>query len=344
MKRIVWSISLLILFLNTLWTPLTYAEEYAQESAKAEVIGDIPTDDVVENDEGEEQSPQFPVNENFDNDQEPEIDPVEPVNLVVENPEELEVPVVDEWSWGVVEHPVVNPEDDTTWSWWNQWGENGDNPDALSWGNQEAGSWTETSWTGWSSTEISEDEGWDSWIISNITSALQDFLSTIRFFFVSDDNDYIKESKINWIETITLEDPENWETITIMDRNLWAEDNDIQFEDSYGYYYQWWNNNWFEEVNDSNVTSLLAVYSWKYEWIGYTRDNKFRVGGNDIWEDDEEWRSNYDELWYLWEDEEIQWPCPEGYHIPSMKEWNKLVSIWTKIHTQEEKMEKMKLK
>ena len=354
MKRIVWSISLLILLLNTLWIPLTYAEEYAQESEKTEVIGDIPTDDVVENDEGEEQSPQFPVNENFDNDQEPEIDPVEPVNLVVENPEELEVSVVDEWSWGVVEHPVVNPEDDTTWSWWNQWGENGDNPDALSWGNQEAGSWTwgqvstetdfsggntESSWTGWSSTEISEDEGWDSWIISNITSALQDFLSTIRFFFVSDDNDYIKESKINWIETITLEDPENWETIIIMDRNLWAEDNDIQSENSYGNYYQWWNNNGFEEVNDSNVTSLLAVYSWKYEWIGYTRDNKFRVGSNDIWEEDEEWRSNYDELWYLWEDEEVQWPCPEGYHIPSIEEWNKLVSVWTKIHTQDEQDE-----
>ena len=352
MKRIVWSISLLILLLNTLWIPLTYAEEYAQESEKAEVIGDIPTDDVVENDEGEEQSPQFPVNENFDNDQEPEIDPVDSVEPVdpVENPTDPVVPVIDEWSWGTVEEPV-NPDDDTLWSWWNQWDENSDNFDALSWGNQEFGSqtWesgtsetdfsggnTESSWTGWSSTEDSEDEGWESWIISTVTSVLQDFLSTIRFFFVSDDNDYIKESKINWIETITLEDPENWEIITIMDRNLWAEDNDIQSENSYGYYYQWWNNNGFEEVNDSNVTSLLAVYSWKYEWIGYTRDNKFRVGGNDIWEEDEEWRSNYDELWYLGENEEIQWPCPEGYHVPSDKEWNKLVRIWTKIHTLDE--------
>jgi hypothetical protein len=85
----------LILLLNTLGTPLTYAEEYAQESEKAEVVGDIPTDDVVENDEGEEQSPQFPVNENFDDNQEPEIDSVEPVNPVdfvdpvVENPEHI---------------------------------------------------------------------------------------------------------------------------------------------------------------------------------------------------------------------------------------------------------------
>ena len=353
MKRIVWSISLLILLLNTLWTPLTYAEEYAQESVNPGVIDDIQNDDVVENDEGDERSPQFPVNENFDDEQKPEIDPVDPVTPVDENPTDPVVPVVDEWSWGMVEEPV-NPDDDTLWSWWNQWGENSDTSEALSWGNQEvdfqtwgsgtsetdfSGGNNEDSWTGWSSTEDSEDEGWESWIISTVTSALQDFLSTIRFFFVSDDNDYIKESKINWVKTITLEDLENWEKLTIMDRNLWAEDNDIQSEDSYGYYYQWWNNNGFEEVNDSNVTSMLAVYSWKYEWIGYTRDNKFRVGSSDIWEADEEWKSNYDELWYLWENVEVQWPCPEGYHIPSLNEWNKLVSIWTKIHTQDEKDE-----
>jgi uncharacterized protein (TIGR02145 family) len=128
----------------------------------------------------------------------------------------------------------------------------------------------------------------------------------------------------------------NGETITIMDRNLWAEDNDISSEDSYGNYYQWWNNNWFEKVDGGNVTSNLAVYSLKYEWIGYTRDNKFRVWSNDIWKVDEEWRSNYNELWYLGENEEIQWPCPEGYHVPSDKEWNKLVRIWTKIHTLDE--------
>jgi hypothetical protein len=66
---------------------------------------DIQTDEVVEQKDGDEQSPEFPVNENFDNDQEPEIDPVEPVipvtpvepvDPVVEKPTEPEVPVVDE--------------------------------------------------------------------------------------------------------------------------------------------------------------------------------------------------------------------------------------------------------
>jgi hypothetical protein len=53
---------------------------------------------VVENEEGDDQTPQFPVNENFNDDQEPEINPVElvtPVDPVVENPTEPVVPTAD---------------------------------------------------------------------------------------------------------------------------------------------------------------------------------------------------------------------------------------------------------
>jgi hypothetical protein len=88
----------LILLLNTLGTPLTYAEEYAQESVNAGVTDDIQNDDVVENGEGDEQSPQFPINENFDNEQKPGIGPVDSVEPVdpVENPTDPVVPVIDE--------------------------------------------------------------------------------------------------------------------------------------------------------------------------------------------------------------------------------------------------------
>jgi hypothetical protein len=53
---------------------------------------------VVENGEGDEQSPQFPINENFDNEQKPGIDPVDSVEPVdpVENPTDPVVPVIDE--------------------------------------------------------------------------------------------------------------------------------------------------------------------------------------------------------------------------------------------------------
>ena len=208
---------------------------------------DIQADEVVEQKDGDEQSPEFPVNENFDDKQGPEVDPVEPKDSVAEEP--VILPNIDDWSWGIVGESTIISYDDTIWSWGNEWGEN---IESLSWGNQGIGSqsWanvneqtdfsggnTDVTWSGWFSNDNSEDTTDSSWIFSSVTTALQDFLSTIRFFFVSDDNDYIKESKINWVKTITLEDPENWETITIMDRNLWAEDNDIQSEDSYGYYY-----------------------------------------------------------------------------------------------------------
>jgi hypothetical protein len=121
MKRIVWSISLLILLLNTLWTPLTYAEEYAQESEKAEVIGDIPTDDVVENDEGEEQSPQFPVNENFD-DVEGKITDDEDIEIgESEDDETITWDVVEELTWEVITEWIWEMVDEVTWGVVSEW-------------------------------------------------------------------------------------------------------------------------------------------------------------------------------------------------------------------------------
>ena len=183
--------------------------------------------------------------------------------------------------------------------------------------------------------EESEIQGEEPWMFSVITETVEEIITAIKYFFVKSSEDYITYTTRDWENVIILEDSESSEKIIIMDRNLWAESNEIANESSYGNYYQWWNNNGFEKVDETNATSMLAVYTGKYERVGYTRDDKFRVGSNDIWEEDEEWKTSHNELWYQWE-EEIQWPCPEGYHVPSMEEWNKLVRIWTKIHTIDE--------
>jgi hypothetical protein len=47
---------------------------------------DIQADEVVEQKDGDEQSPEFPVNENFDNKQGLEVDLVEPKDSVAEEP------------------------------------------------------------------------------------------------------------------------------------------------------------------------------------------------------------------------------------------------------------------
>lgn len=79
---------------------------------------------------------------------------------------------------------------------------------------------------------------------------------------------------------------------TIMDRNLGA--SDVYNQDwvnqntgSYGYYYKWWNNQWFT-ASDS---AFLSASTW---------------------------------TWVEWE----QWPCPDGYYIPSVDDWSLVRMYW----------------
>ena len=147
MKRIVWSISLLILLLNTLWTPLTYAEEYAQESVNAGIIDDIQDDDVVENDEGDEQSPQFPVNENFDDEN---IETIDEGGLETEEATANTWDVIEEWSWHT-EEIFSWEENKFTWEVLEL---TGDFVEEFTW-NMEGLTWemNESTWT-WEVEEI----------------------------------------------------------------------------------------------------------------------------------------------------------------------------------------------
>ena len=116
-----------------------------------------------------------------------------------------------------------------------------------------------------------------------------------------------------------------------MDKNLWS---DTQWicRDSYGYYFQWWNNHWVKSVNSSNKTTQKATYKDSYYSHGYDGGWNFIVWGTDYWEDG----AHYNNLWWNETKESSRYgACPAGYHIPTIKEWNHLLSIWWRIHTED---------
>ena len=143
-----------------------------------------------------------------------------------------------------------------------------------------------------------------------------------------------------YFKTISIANPNNpSEWITIMDRNLWATSNDITSPDSYGYHYQWGNNYGFSHDGKINKSESPAIWKNSYNNSNYN-DSTFRYWINieDYWS---EW--NYDWLWWWSGDNEEnyrgvntlsiskkdrKWPCPDGYHIPSIWEWGLLIKYW----------------
>ena len=338
MKRIVWSITLVVMLLNSLVTPITYANDAISAVDESPVVEENVVEETTQEGQDEVSEDSLELSDSSD------IQEIQGENNTKTNDSTTQETTAKAVTQG------NNNEDNTTQN-------NKEN-------NQENLNQNETS----NITETSDEQSWNEaysegsksqgdssesvsdqieksenptewttepWVLSTISDVVNEIITAIKYFFVKSSEDYITYTQKEWEDVIILEDPESPEEIIIMDRNLWAESNEIENESSYGNYYQWWNNNGFKDVDETNATSMLAVYTWKYEWVGYTIDNLFRVWNEDIWEEDENWYSSHDELWNIWE-EEIQWPCPDWYHIPSKDEWNKLVSTWIKIHTVDE--------
>ena len=170
----------------------------------------------------------------------------------------------------------------------------------------------------------------------------------------------------NWREftdiwTITINDWTN--SITMLDRNLWAITNDIEDTWSYGYHFQWWNNFWFEIwCLESPCTDYIADSSknWNDAMVDASDYWLWRFYVWDIFITDRSDENNWDwsiktndTLWW-WEKDNVdskrwldlgkqlnrQWPCPDWYHIPSIWEWNELLELWLPTTTYEGDMEK----
>ena len=145
--------------------------------------------------------------------------------------------------------------------------------------------------------------------------------------------------------------------ITLMDRNLWASKNNISLGGSYGFHYQWWNNNGFEiwcstkycsDIVTTNATGRKAVWNDSYnsKWYNWVNFINWQSCYWDYWE----WCLHYDWLrWWSGDDKnngwwlnsmtlsnitKRQWPCPSGYHVPSIWEWDNLLVYWAKYKDQ----------
>ena len=155
--------------------------------------------------------------------------------------------------------------------------------------------------------------------------------------------------------TISISNPDNpSEWITIMDRNLWAKTNDITNSNSYGKYFQWWNNYWFNPNYTIATTRNFVDWKEEYNNRGYfweefvmpdgcatdENGNDYCYQSSDYWSGE-----NHDWLWgwadddsdnNWWEKEtnyeDRQWPCPDWYHVPSAWEWWLLVKYWQKTY------------
>ena len=111
-----------------------------------------------------------------------------------------------------------------------------------------------------------------------------------------------------------------------MDKNLWATSNDVNSQDSYGYYYQWWNNYGFPRNWDINISSTQVDASGYWPNNPYL-SNIFIIGSK--------WDSSENRNLWWWNSTSIldkQWPCPVWYHVPSMDEWQWIYETFCNIN------------
>ena len=144
-----------------------------------------------------------------------------------------------------------------------------------------------------------------------------------------------------------------WATFTIMDRNLgatavssWYSYN-VKDLTTIGNYYQWWNNFWFVNnwtLVNKDVTNMVSNHSEYQRWPGNYYFNGTFIRRPDTpyrWDDADDRN-----LWW-WKgesadkanpDSDKQWPCPEGYHVPSTYEWLASRNLFQKWQATEEWM------
>ncbi|HOQ78918.1 MAG TPA: FISUMP domain-containing protein [Candidatus Absconditabacterales bacterium] len=140
------------------------------------------------------------------------------------------------------------------------------------------------------------------------------------------------------IATITISDGNN--TFVIMDRNLGALEAGTG-PNSYGYYYQRGNNHGFSNTGNldkmSNLKPDISAYGPK-TFSGYYNDDTFILAGPD-WSIIPNYnlrgghlKDNLSSIPIGIDAQNRQGPCPDGFHVPSIGEWNQLFLTWGKLN------------
>ena len=125
----------------------------------------------------------------------------------------------------------------------------------------------------------------------------------------------------------------NWEpradmTMTIADKNLWATTarsywDTITAANAWNFY-QWWNNYGFPFNGSPTTSSTLVNASTYWPSNPYSSSTFITVSWNTYadWSTDH----NNDLRWYVsWN---RQWPCPSGFHIPTVSEREAINFFW----------------
>ncbi len=153
---------------------------------------------------------------------------------------------------------------------------------------------------------------------------------TQKWTWKVNDSNEITMVYAKWIPVVNKEIT-FWNTkFEIMDRNLWTE-TVWTWSSSYWSFFQWWNNFAFPKnlqlLNYSNMGRVDASAYWPWNYY-YNNVFKIFVWWNWFLKD---WDSSYNgNLWWNTTntDEARQWPCPNGYHVPSKTEWNNIISAY----------------
>ena len=169
----------------------------------------------------------------------------------------------------------------------------------------------------------------------------------------------IAVTEVKDLEVFILSNTWNISHYTMMDRNLWAtetfnQDDDSPNEESYGCYFQRWNNYPFNKDRSGSLyTRETLTNTTDYgpnRTKGYYLNPKYYCtsGDSDImyprdgsgipiatwfwWWWATDFAGNYyNWYWIDWSDEDRQWPCPEWYHIPRGSEMESILNEWKEV-------------
>lgn len=160
---------------------------------------------------------------------------------------------------------------------------------------------------------------------------------------------WIFYNQTEWIISITT----NWTTwYTIADKNLWAttvyNNWDWLSLDNMWWVFQRGNNNCFisDYYTYPTRSSTAVDTTWYWPWNYYSWDT-YITSGNDWssvqndnlwgWVSQWSWKKSNIKAVYLWWPTELiisdmQWPCPDGFHVPLQSEWQSIktvgISLW----------------